>query len=474
MTSAADDKLDSPPDGHSDEGLEKGALGLLGATLMGVVIMAPSLALYANWGPMVPLIGTHGALIFLIALVMTLPTAYSYSVLSARVPNAGSVFAWASRFLHPRAGALSGYCAVIFYVMLAAFEPPLIASITLDLIGSKSTALFIVVLFAVLALVLPVAWAGIALSMGTAAVLVAIEGVIVVIVIVAAFFTVHGAQLSLEPLNPSGIPSTTLLLQALVLGILSFTGFDAVSTVAEETRTAKTLIPRATLLSAIATGIFWIVTTFLLSNAVPVQSYLDSKDTPLTFAATSSMGSFGRVLVDLMALEAGLAITLASVVGASRVVFAMGRDRYLPTRFAAVDDKRRTPRHAITLVVAIAALANVAVGCYLGWNVNIYLWLANCIVFFGLIVYMFVNATHVVYFLKFERAEFRVLPNLIVPVIGFLIAVYYLYSAFFVALWNADFQLGRSTVIAAVVAFLLMAVAAAVVRVRPPAAIESV
>jgi putrescine importer len=447
-------------------GLEKNALGLLGASLVGVVIMAPSLALYANWGPMIPLVGVHGSLIFLIALIMTLPTAYSYAILSSRVPNAGSVFAWASRFLHPRAGVISGYTAVAFYVMLAAFEPPLIASIVQNLFGNYSSWLFITVVVIVFAAVLPVAWAGIGLSMGTAAILVTVEGIIVAAVIVTGYFTIHGAHLSLEPLNPAGIPNSTVLFQALVLGVLSFTGFDAVSTVAEETRTARSLVPRATLLSAIVTGIFWVVTSLLLSGDAPLKGMLASKLTPLSYIAEQAMGGTGRVLIDLMALEAGLAITLASVIGASRVVFALGRESYLPRVFGQIRAAKSTPGHAVTLVVVLGLLANLAVGLYIGWTENIYLWLANCIVFFGLIVYMFVNVSHVVYFTRFKRDELNVFRNVLVPIAGLAISIYYVYDAFFKALWNAGFQMGRSTVITAVITLVVFIIGGLVVRVH--------
>lgn len=455
--------------------LKKDALGLLGATLVGVVIMAPSLAIYANWSPMALDVGNKGALIYLVALVMTLPTAYSYAVLSSRVPNAGSVFSWISRFIHPRAGLVAGYSAIVFYMALAAFIPPLVASTLQDLFDIRSEVFFAVVVFALLVLVVPIAFAGVSINLGTAAILVSIEAIIVLAIIVAAHVRIGTASLSLEPLSPSGLTGASVM-TALVLGVLSFTGFDAVSTVAEETHTSAKIIPRATILSAILAGAFWVVTTWLLGNTIPgseLAKVVGDGGNALTHIADRAMGDFGGVLINLMALEASLAITLASIVGASRVAYAMGRDGYLGVGSGRLHERTRTPRNAVALVVVVAALVNLAVGSYVGWNINMYIWIANVVVFFGLVLYIGTNLTHLVYFLRFRRDEFNPILNGLVPIVGAAIAGYYLVTAFFDSLWNAGMEMGRSSVLVCVALAVVFVVVAVVVRLPVRARAES-
>jgi amino acid transporter len=80
------------------------------------------------------------------------------------------------------------------------------------------------------------------------------------------------------------------LVPALVLGVLSFTGFDAISTVAEETRTPRKLIPRATILATVLVGVFWIVMSLILSNALPPSAY----DAVIARAASAGGGPVPR------------------------------------------------------------------------------------------------------------------------------------------------------------------------------------
>src|SRR3954471_14710507 len=92
----------------TSNGLRRGTLGLLGLVTLGSVMMSPALGLYGNWGPMASTVGLPTPLVFLAALVVSLPTAVSYALMSGRLPSSGSTYAWTWRVMSPQAGAWVG------------------------------------------------------------------------------------------------------------------------------------------------------------------------------------------------------------------------------------------------------------------------------------------------------------------------------------------------------------------------------
>ena len=219
--------------------LKRNALGLVGAMMLGVVIMAPALAIYTNWGFMIPYVGRGTSVVFVISLIMSVPTAYSYAVLSGRMPNSGSAYKWAGHLLGPRLGIAAGLCAVLYYGFMMPYNLPALALLVNDLARSSSSVIFGIVLFGSFAVAIPIMLRGVAVSIRLMVILCSLEAVILSVIAIAAFATSSQRVVSLTPLNPGHIQSFSTLTPALVLGVLSFTGFDAVSTVAEETKTPR-------------------------------------------------------------------------------------------------------------------------------------------------------------------------------------------------------------------------------------------
>jgi amino acid transporter len=446
-----------------DAGLKKNALGLWGAMILGVVIMAPSLAIFTNWGFMVPHVGRATSIVFLIGLVMALPTAYSYAVLSGRMPSSGSAYKWTAHLINPSLGIFVGFCASLYYAVIVPYDLPAISLLGTDLTRSSSKLLFGIILFGSLAVAIPIMFRGITVSVDTSYILVGVEITILVVIVIVAWLSSGTHHTSLAPLNPGKIPSTSALVPALVLGVLSFTGFDAISTVAEETRTPRTLIPRATILAVVLVGIFWIVMSLVLSNTLSPQTYTNVANNggfPLAAAANKAFGSVGRDIIDIMGLEASFGLLVAAAVGSTRVLFAMGRDGVVDRRIGTVHPKYRVPWNAISVLLTFTVIADVLVSMYQGMNYGTALWLSNMIVFFALVTYLSINVCNPIYFLKFSRDEFNWFKNIVIPLFGIAVTLYFMYKGFFQVLWNGDFKTGRSVVLTAVILLAISALAA--------------
>jgi len=191
---------------------------------------------------------------------------------------------------------------------------------------------------------------------GGTRVLLAAEGItvaLIVIVIVFAKLAGHsgpgklgltGSAFSL----PSGTPLSTLFL-GVVFGFLSFAGFEAASTLGEETKQPNRDIPRAILGVAIFGGIYFVVVTAVESmgfgtSAAGVKAFINSP---------SLIGDLGTAyvsswigIITLGAMVSAFSCALACTVGSARLIFALGRDGILPGSLGHVSPSRRTPTYS--------------------------------------------------------------------------------------------------------------------------------
>jgi putrescine importer len=441
--------------GHEDnrqvgaQDLKRNAVGLLGATMLGVVIMGPGLAVLFTWGFLIPTVGTTTAIMFVIAMGLTLPTAYSYALINRRMPSAGATYKWASRLISPGVGITMGLCTTLFYAFIVVFTFPLQAQFFTDLIGTTSPTVFGLVTFGSFLLIIPFVYRGVTFSIDTAIVLAALEVTIVVVVAVAAFVTSDSSQASLAPLDPSKLPSLGTLMPALVLAFLAYTGYDAISTLAEETKAPRRLIPKATILSVVTVGSFWVLMALILSNALPPHVYtaaIDKGGFPLGAAAKSAFGDGGRIVTDIMGLEATFALALAAMIGTTRIPYRMGRDGVISGRFGTVHPRFKTPWFSISAAVVFVALAIGLLAIYLSMSFDITLWCVNAVAFFSLTTYLMINILNPLLHVRHFRSEFHWFSNGVVPLVGTAAVGWFFYKGFFQALWNVHGKLGRSVV----------------------------
>src|SRR4029077_12609453 len=128
--------------------------------------------------------------------------------------------------------------------------------------------------------------------------------------------------------------------------------------------------------------------------------------------------------------SATMGVYLAVTVGASRVLFAMGRDGLLPLSYGRVHEITQVPNKALHLAfgagLAGAVLAVLLLGAY-----PAYLWWGAASVFFAMLTYLAVNVTNFLYYYRFRRGHFHPFWNGIVPGIGAALDLYVLYKSFF-------------------------------------------
>lgn len=435
----------------------KKSLGLIGLTTLGVVMMSPALGIYGCWSPMAELVGKTGPLVFLAALAISLPTAISYALVSREIPSAGSAFTWIWKTLSPTWGTFIGLIMVGFYVVAIILQPILFGLFFNDLlsycgVNEPGLATWVIGVVVVTVPVMIVTYKGIDLSVRSAVIAVLCEVAVIVALAITILIT-KGSEggLNLSPFNPSEVHGgISVFWSAMILGILSFVGYDVISTVAEDTHAPRRLLPRATLLATVGVGLFWVFGSWALSLGEPVSQLQHLNATGGSTAVTAIANdywSWGRIFVIITGMTAAAAVYIACVIGASRAVYAMGRQNILSSRFAQIEPKTKLPWNANHLVYAISLIGAIAVPLIFGDPLEAYVWWAGVIVFFALIVYLAVNLSNILYFTRHARDRFNPWLNGLVPVVGIALDAYLIYNSFFKSLWPGTFRNGKSVVL---------------------------
>jgi amino acid transporter len=453
-------------DNHTRVSLRAGALGLIGAGTLGAVMLSPALGIYGNFAALEGTAGVVTSLVFLIAMVIALPTGVSYAMVAKEMPAAGSAYTWLWRATHPRLGSWVGWLMTSYYVVVIFLQPVIFGLFFNELLAyaglHTSNWTYLLGVVAATILVAPAVYRNVTVTARSALVFLLFEMATIIALTITIFVVQarHG-HFSASPFNPAAATGGwSAISRAVLFGILAFTGFDIVSTVAEETKTPKSLIPLATIISLLMVGAFWVVTSWAFSIAVPaskVAALASSGVTPITPIASIYWHRWD-IIVTITGMTASLATYLAGMLTVGRVMFAMGRDHALPGWFSKLNPKFRTPWNALHVNFALVVIVTGVVAASLKNPYNVFIWAGEATVFFAVLTYFFVHLGNIVYYTRFNRPNFNWFLSGVVPVFGMIVLAYALYKAFFVSLWGAGFALGQSVIWFAVIWSVLGAV----------------
>ncbi|EYT52270.1 Putrescine importer PuuP [Leucobacter sp. UCD-THU] len=344
----------------------KRSLGLWAIVGLGLGYMTPTV-IFDTFGMVAEESNNVVPLGYLVALVVMTFTAISYGKISGAIPSAGSAYTYVRESMHPNAGFMVGWVALIDYMLL-----PLVNCL---IIRSYLEALFPGVPGVVWVVIYVVGVTGlIYLTMrGTSnlnmLLLVFSIAVMVVFVFLVIFQLNRGEGMgtiaSMNPFFHSDVQATAVLSAATVV-CFSFIGFDAVTMYAEEAKNPK-IMPRAILLTVLIGGGIFLVTAYFTQLRFPDwEVFLIEGDNPRQFLDDSTLpligsGVGGGLLMAVLTAAgfcATLASGLASHASVSRMLLVMGRNNVLPKRFFGyINPKTHTPTFNIVLTGAISLLA---------------------------------------------------------------------------------------------------------------------
>jgi amino acid transporter len=365
-------------------------------------------------------------LTYVIGWIAMVFTAISYREMSRAFPIAGSVYAYAGRGIAPPAGFLAGWAILLDYLLV----PTL-----LYVVGAQAMANVVpdvpqwawIVLFVALNTVINLR--GIETTATANKVFLYAQLLVLVAFVVLAVIGISrgagGAHWSTLPFfNPAEF-SPSLVFGALSIAVLSFLGFDAISTMSEEVKGGSRVVGRATLLALSLVAVLFIVQTYLAALLVPGATAFDSEDaTNNAFYGISQLigGPAFQVIVALtVAIGAAIANSLVAQAATSRLLFSMARDGQLPRFLRDLHPVRRVPQKAILLVAGIS----LVLGLFLVGQIAL---LSSLVNFGALFSFLMLHVSVVSHYLVRKRDR-RFGLHLAVPVVGFLIIAYVLVNA---------------------------------------------
>jgi amino acid transporter len=371
---------------------------------------------------------SHGMvpLTYLVGLVAMIFTALSYMSMARAYPVAGSVYAYVSRSIGETVGFFAGWAILLDYLLLptlsnvvcaiavsamvpaiptwATVSALLVFTTTVNYLGIETTAKANILLL-VLSLLVLAAF----LIVGTLALA---EGV-------------GGAHLSLTPFyNPAAI-SPGIILGAASLGVLSFLGFDAISTLSEEAAGGARAIAKATIVSLCIAAALFVAQTWLASLFVLGQTRFpnaDAANTAFYDIAALIGGSWLKFLIAVPGIVLGAtAGSLTAQAATARLIYAMARDGQLPRALAHVHPRRQVPERAVFLVAGI----NLVLSLTLVSSLEL---LASMVCFGALVGFVMVNLSVIAHFRRDPAWSWP--RHIVSPLLGMIITGF--------VLWNTD------------------------------------
>lgn len=394
----------------------------------GLVFMVP-IAPFGIFGGVFQGSGGMVALAYAVGMVAMMFTALSYSQMSQAFPMAGSVYTYAGRGIAAPVGFLSGWMILLDYVLVPGLLY-LIASIAMNSLFSAVPVWLWLVGFVLLNTA--VNYLGIETTAKVNRIMLIGELVVLAIFVVVGLVALaqgKGQGFDLTPVYNPDTFSWPLVFGAVSIAVLSFLGFDGISMLAEENKDNARAIGRSMVAALLLAGTLFIVQTWIAALLVPDPQGLISKGdaggTAFYDAAAVAAGAWLAKLTALAtAIAWGFANSLVAQAATSRLLYAMARDRQLPSFLAKVHEKKGVPVNA-TLLTAVVSLA---LGLYMASRDD-GITLLSTLVNFGALTAFLVLHVSVVWHYVVRQGSRDWWRHLVSPVLGFAILLYVVINA---------------------------------------------
>lgn len=299
-------------------------------------------------------------LAYVIGLIGMLFTALSYAAMSRAFPLAGSVYAYVQRGLHETAGFLAGWLILLDYILIPALLYLFSAAALQPLLPRVPPWIWLVgfVVFNAAANLL-----GVRVTARLYNALLALELLVLAWFVVIGVKALYGGQgaggLTLGPLYDANSFSLDTVASATSIAVLSFLGFDGISTLSEESAGARNAIAKATVVSLLLIGALFVAQTWIATDLARGVRFSSAETAFYEIAARAGGKALGLAAILAVVISFGIANAMAAQAAVSRVLFAMARDRRLPSVLAAVHPRFKTPYVSTLLVAGISLLVGL-------------------------------------------------------------------------------------------------------------------
>ena len=400
-------------------------LGLWNLIIIGMVIIQPT-APMGIYGVISNKAHGHVVTAILIAMVAMLFTAISYGRMARIYPSAGSAYTYVGQEMHSAMGDVVGWCMVMDYLINPLICTAFCAQAAMNILPGLSFYLWIL-FFAVF-----FTWTNLRgiktsarMNEALCAGMVVVVALFLAVVARAVWGIHHDPGFFTHPFYEPGSFHASDIFAGTSVAVLTYIGFDAVSTLSEEVENPRRNIMLATVLVCLITGVLSGLEVYaaqLIWGSKPFAS----DDVVSAFAMVSRQAG-GAILSQIMnftLLIANMGSGMGSQLAAGRLLYGMGRGNALPKSFfGAIEPKRRIPRNNIIAVGGFALVGAALLQFYSGrLGGGAYEIGAECLNFGAFVAFMGVNAAAFVHHLRHEKKSS--LGGYVVPALGIVICAF--------------------------------------------------
>lgn len=343
-------------------------------------------------------------------------TAISYGKLVKIYPVSGSVYTYTRNILNPYLGVIVGWVTFIAYLalpMINALLARIYLSAGLPEIPGWAWIVGLIIIISVLNIL------GVRLAASVNMLMVVFQVIIGFLFIYLNIRSIlMGPEnfLTINEMIPE-IKEVPALFSGAALLALAFIGFDAITTLSEETIKPRKIIPKAIIIVASIGGVFFFTVTFFMQSLFRDVSIFNDIEGASPEIAYMIGGNLFLSIFLGGALFSVFASGLAAQMSASRLLYAMGRDNVIPKKiFGYIHPKLSTP---VTNIIFVGVLALTAL--------ILDLEMATSLINIGAFTaFSFVNICVIVLFIKSEqkRTLGAICNHIVGPSIGLLFIIY--------------------------------------------------
>jgi amino acid transporter len=417
----------------AEPSLATGVVKLPGVLFVAIATMAPGAgAAYAiSTGAMFG--GGALTLAVVFALVGSLLVASAIGQLAKHMSSAGGLASYVGTSMHNAAGFVVAWAYPFMYLFalpyLALVFGNLLATTVLPDGGPGFTALWTAGALVCLAGAFATNYFGVEIGVRFGLILGLVE-IAVLVVMSVWMISVSGSANSLSLFTTShanipGFEGVNGVIAASVYGFLAFIGFEAAAPLAEETEHPRRNVPRAVLLSCLLIGLFYVLTAY--SSTVyfgpdKMADFMAYNGGNAWIGLAQTLWGDGWIVLVVVLMISSFACMNAAALAATRSIWAMGRSGTIPSFFAHVHPRWRSPSKAIIVFFALGTILTLG-GGYVWDPVTAYAMFGTALTVCVLPIYFVTALACPVYYLRYRRSEFNVLLHLVVPVLGAILLI---------------------------------------------------
>ncbi|MFT8709427.1 MAG: APC family permease [Sporolactobacillus sp.] len=384
-------------------------------TMYGIVFMIP-VAPIAWYGSFLAPSAGMVALAYLIGMVAMLFTGFSYMYMSQEYPISGSVYSYVQQGAHTDLGFLAGWSITLDYIFIPAVCYLVGAMFAAEL-TPKIPLWAWVVFFAIVNTIINAL--GVKIMSRLSWIIFALQILVLAIFTIGVLIQLTSGQMHFTTIslyNPSHFDLQGVL-QATGIVVVSYLGFDAISTLAEEAKEPRKSVGKAIVLSIFLIGAMFFIVSFFAGVAFPDYAKLNSDTAFLDILRKVGGTWLVNLSIVTIVLSFGFACGQEGQAAIARLLYCMGRDGIMPKPLAYVHPKFKTPFIATIVIGVISVIIALALG----------LNIVSILISFGaLLGFMALNLTVIWHFYIKEsrRGGVNLIKYVIFPLIGFAVCAW--------------------------------------------------